>query len=385
LAGRHAQRCENGASRLTFRARYQAIRKSLNRFFGRPENEVERLTDKLSIAINARDWDAARVCALTLGEIGEQRREKGLMKKAGRSLRRLGEGHRAWKLLSLSKTVEGRSEWTGEDLADKSLLVERREGDLAIFFQFASLLGIASASATRTIVAVEPRVAPLYGRSFPLIEVRIADEVSPPHPEGAVFASFETLAVNFWPDDKERRAPFTPLTPDSEVAGKLRSNYLRGQEGPLIGIAWGSSNKGKDLPELCDWEPLLKTLPGRFVSLQYGDVGPALAEFERMVPGRMLLDPSVDQLADIDRFAAQLATLDAIITISNTGAHLAGALAVPTIVMLGDRFHLTWPAFGNRIAQYPTARLVHKAGRNWSAVMDDAHAEVLSILSGVPR
>ena len=145
----------------------------------------------MSTAVSVRDRDVARICALTLGEIGEQRREKGLMKKAGRTLRRLGEGNRAWKLLSLSKTVEGRPEWTGEDLADKSLLVERREGDLAIFFQFASLLDVASTSAARTIVAVEPRVAPLYGRSFPLIEVRIADEVRPPHPENSVFASFE--------------------------------------------------------------------------------------------------------------------------------------------------------------------------------------------------
>lgn len=372
------------AAKGRLRARYRAFRKSLNRLLGL-SNDTGHLLDRMSAAIDASDWNAVRSCALALGDIGETVGDKGLMKKAGRSLRRLGEGHCAWKLLSLSKTVEGRPEWAGEDLADKSLLVERREGDLAIFFQFASLLEIASASAAKTVVAVEPRVAPLYRRSFPLIEVRVEDEVSPPYPEGAVFASFETLAVNFWPDEKERRAPFTPLMPDKKVTAELRRGYLGGRDGPLIGIAWGSSNKGKDLPGLGDWEPLIKTLPGRFVSLQYGDIGPALTEFERTVPGRILHDPSVDQMVDIDRFAAQLAALDAIVTISNTGAHLAGALGVPTVVMLGDRFHLTWPAFGDRIAQYPTLRLIQKAGRNWSAVMDDAHRDVLSILSGRPK
>ena len=130
-----------------------------------------------------------------------------------------------------------------------------------------------------------------------------------------------------------------------------------------------------------DWRALLGRLPGRFVSLQYGEVRPALSDFERWVPEHIIQDSSVDQLADMDRFAAQVSALDMVVTVSNTAAHLAGALGVPAIVMLGDRFHLMWPASGNRIAQYPSVRLIHRAGRDWLAAMNDAYGEALSILS----
>ena len=43
-------------------------------------------------------------------------------------------------------------------------------------------------------------------------------------------------------------------------------------------------------------------------------------------PERLIVDPTVDQLIGMDRFASQIAALDFVITISNSGAHLTGAL-----------------------------------------------------------
>jgi len=45
-------------------------------------------------------------------------------------------------------------------------------------------------------------------------------------------------------------------------------------------------------------------------------------------------DDSVDQMADLDAFAAQVAAMDAVVTISNTTAHMAGGLGVKTLLML---------------------------------------------------
>ncbi|TIL76310.1 MAG: hypothetical protein E5Y65_03085 [Mesorhizobium sp.] len=366
--------------------RLQNVLDRARKFFRRPsrhaDESVERHMSLMAQSVERRDWQAARDHALELGLLGEQLGDRGLVKKAGRGLRRLGGGNRAWQLIALSKQVPGRPEWDGSDLAGRSLAVERREGDLAIFLQFASLLGPVVAAADRCTVLVEPRLAPLYRRTFPALDVRPEAEAAAAV-DADVFACFETLARHFWPDEPTTRAPFVPLEPDRRVVADLRGAYLEHGPGPLIGFAWGSLNKSKDLPALDDWRALLGSLPGRFVSMQYGDVGPALAEFERWAPGRIIHDASVDQLSDMDRFAAQIAALDAVVTISNTGANLAGALGVPTVVMLDDGFRLSWPAFGETVATYPNVRLVRKGGQAWASAMREARGRVAQIIGGV--
>jgi hypothetical protein len=333
-------------------------------------------------SIERRDWPAARDHALALGGLGERLGDAGLVKKAGRALRRLHGGNRTWQLIAASKRVSGKAEWDGSDLAGRTLLVDRRAGDLAIFFQFASLIGPAVAAADRCILFVEPRLASLYRRTYPKLDVRVEGEEDLDAVGADAFSGFETLATHFWPDDPAARAPFIPLRPDPQLVAELRSRYLDRGPGPLIGFAWGSLNKSKDLPALEDWRGLLGRLPGRLVSLQYGDVGPALLELERHAPGRIVHDTSVDQLSDMDRFAAQIAALDMVVTISNTGANLAGALGVPTIVMLDDGFRLSWPAFGDTVAAYPSVRLIRKGGRAWAPALQEAADLAKSIMGG---
>lgn len=365
--------------------RLQKVLDRAKKFFKRPsrhaDESVKRHASLMAQSVERRDWQAAREHALALGLLGEQLGDRGLVKKAGRGLRRLRGGNRAWQLIASSKQVPGRPEWDGSDLAGRRLAVERREGDLAIFLQFASLLGPVVAAADRCTVLIEPRLAPLYRRTYPALDVRPEAEAAAAV-DADVFASFETLARYFWPDEPTARAPFIPLEPDHRLVAQLRGAYLDHGPGPLIGFAWGSLNKSKDLPILDDWRALLGGLPGHFVSMQYGDVGPALAEFERWAPGRIIHDASVDQLSDMDRFAAQIAALDAVVTISNTGANLAGALGVPTVVMLDDGFRLSWPAFGETVATYPSVRLVRKGGRAWASAMREAGGRVAQIIGG---
>jgi len=366
--------------------RLRAMPERLKDLFKRPsrqaDGKVEHHVRLMEESIERREWLLARNHALALGELAERLGDAGLVKKAGRALRRLGGGNRTWQLIAMSKRMPGRPEWDGGDLAGRTLLVDRRAGDLAIFFQFASLLGPAVAAAGRCILFIEPRLASLYRRTYPALDVRIEGQDDLGAASADVFAGFETLASHFWPDDPEARVPFVPLRPDPQLVAQLRARYLDRGAGPLIGFAWGSLNKSKDLPALRDWRAMLSRLPGQLVSLQYGDIGPALSEFGRYVPGRIIHDASVDQLSDMDRFAAQIMALDIVVTISNTGANLAGALGVPTIVMLDDRFHLSWPAFGGTVPAYPSVRLIRKNGRPWAPALLEAADLTKNILNG---
>ena len=60
----------------------------------------------------------------------------------------------------------------------------------------------------------------------------------------------------------------------------------------------------------------------------------------------MIQDSEIDQLADLDGFAAQIAALDAVVSISNTTIDMAGMIGVPTVHIRDDKFSNSWPLSG---------------------------------------
>lgn len=138
----------------------------------------------------------------------------------------------------------------------------------------------------------------------------------------------------------------------------LRRRY-RCDARPVVGISWHSTNEDKELPDYTAWAATLGQIGATFVSLQYGE-----AETEAGIAGiaqaggpAILRDPEVDAFNDIDGLAAQIVALDAVLTISNTAAHLAGALGQRTAVLLDGRPHLVWPYLGDRTPWYRRLRL----------------------------
>jgi ADP-heptose:LPS heptosyltransferase len=90
--------------------------------------------------------------------------------------------------------------------------------------------------------------------------------------------------------------------------------------------------------------------------LQYGEH----ADLEREIADAgapVLVERSVDQLADIDRFAAQVAAMDLVVSIDNSTAHLAGALGIPTWVLLPYAPDWRWMLGREDSLWYPAMRL----------------------------
>ena len=52
---------------------------------------------------------------------------------------------------------------------------------------------------------------------------------------------------------------------------------------------------------------------------------------------------SINQIESLDDFAHQIAGLRGVLTISNTTAHMAGALGIPCVVVLDNGIVTTWP------------------------------------------
>lgn len=340
--------------------------------------------------IERREWDAARDEALAIGKIAEERRDAGLMLEIGAALERLRAYPRGAELRLKSRQIRKGAavkEWRGEELAGRTLLVnlmENAKASMGSVIRHARLIAQAAAKARHTTVLAEPRLVPLFRRSFPNAEIRAgggADAAA--YAEADVVAAVEHLVAFLAPNEKRIVQTFVPLRADPELTAQFRARYRDGGL-PIIGISWGSKSYAKDLPSLVEWAELLRQIEARFVSLQYGKTAGDIARLQKGVAQPIIDDTSVDQLVDMDRFAAQVASLDAVISISNTAAHLAGTLDVPSVFIIDDKFHTVWPVIGNATPWYPCAALVAKRGRPWSEALVEVATRLKEKLAARP-
>jgi tetratricopeptide (TPR) repeat protein len=320
--------------------------------------------------------------------------------KNNKSLLLLGLGRfaEAWDLYDSRWDVGGEDKrprpytqrrWRGEKV-DGPLLIWGEQG-LGDQILYASLLPEAVERATSIVVEVEPRLVPLMARSFPRLQVVAAGGDLYRGPVAAQ-TSMVGLAQEFrrsW--DSFRRSDQGFLTADPVRAAELRQRLV--QDRPVtIGISWRSTHPifgQSKSARLADFEPVSR-LPGcRLVDLQYGETR---AEREGMA-GRSgmaitKLD-DIDNTNDIDGLAALIAACDVVVTVSNTTAHLAGALGKPTWVMVPHGHARLWYWFKERPESpwYPRVNLRFQGHReSWESLASRTCADLEVFLGAiVPR
>lgn len=348
----------------------------------KPRSVLEQQA-KVDALIARRDWTGLEASTNQMAIMAERVRDPELMQKAGQAFERLGNFARAAELRLSARRQrkgEGANEWTGEDLDADTLLIDLVEDDprsLGRVIRHARLAGAAAGCAQSATIRVEPRLVSLLQRTFPNATVVPAQQ----NVVGDKFATFENLAWVFGRDAERLAADFVPLRVDPELVQTFRKRYRSMTDLPLVGLSWGSKSHTKDVPDFPEWARFIAQTQATFVSLQYGQINPALRRLRNGNDARLIYDDSVDQMIDMDRFAAQVAALDAVVTISNTAAHLSGALGVPTIFLIDDKFQTAWPVIGDRTPWYPKGLVVRKEGRPWPVVLDDVGRRLSSILT----
>ncbi len=126
------------------------------------------------------------------------------------------------------------------------------------------------------------------------------------------------------------------LKAEKEKIEKI-SLYLKNFKNKFnIGISWKSfknrySNE-KSL-KLEDFKKIFENKNCNFINLQYGDIDSELSDFVRDNKVSIITHKEIDLYNDFDNIAALLKNLDLFLTVSNSTAHLAGALGVNTFLI----------------------------------------------------
>ena len=338
--------------------------------------EVTALLDQATALIAKEEWGAALESARHAAVLVEDTRNEVARRAVGVVLVRLGDCQRGLRLSAVSVRLAGGGppEWAGEDLAGRTLaVVQRTDEDMGGPIRMARFIAEAVRRAGHCVVIVEYRLVPLFQRNFPTADVRPIRQWHAVDAAGADFVtSFETLAGACVTDWQSMAATYVPLCADPDQKAQFARIYRAAAGEPVVGLSWGSKNGRKDMPDLASWATFVATFPATFVSMQYGPIAAAVRQLRNGRSDKLIWDKSVDQMVDMDCFAAQVASFDAVISISNTAAHLAGALDVPTVVIREDRSAGLYPLTGSGSGWYPRMELLRRRGRDWNVVMAEA-------------
>ena len=272
--------------------------------------------------------------------------------------------------------------WQGTAIDGKSLLLWEEQG-IGESIIFTSMIPDLIERGADLILECNKRLIPLFSRSFPSITCAAENDPGIGKTEDKTFDLHTPLGnPGRWLRTDFASFPARPsyLVANGEQQQILRNRYLERGNAILAGIAWHSNGPVygvKKSMTLQDLRPLLE-MPGiTFIDLQYGDTSQERKDFTAETGVEVFHDDGVDQMADVDLFASQVAAMDIVVSISNTTAHVAGALGIPTLLMLGTDPIWYWLLEREDNPWYSSLRLFRqrKSG-DWQGVVERVRNEL---------
>jgi Tfp pilus assembly protein PilF len=270
--------------------------------------------------------------------------------------------------------------WRGQPLDGKMLFVwgEQGVGDEILHVSMAADL---IAHGFRVQWETDKRLVPLFQRSYPPIKVcgrgkaPIDTQLDPDvvaHIPSASLGRFVRPSAAHFPLKRPAH-----LIADQERAAAYRASLNLAPGEKLVGISWVSKNlKFGDSKStaLKAWAEILRTPGVRFVDLQYGDTAAERAAVENEFGVKIEHIENLDLKEDLDGVAALTTACDLVVTVSNTAAHIGGALGVKTWVLVpgGIGKFWYWGHEGTSTPWYPSAVLIRQHDfQDWSRELHD--------------
>jgi len=269
--------------------------------------------------------------------------------------------------------------WTGERL-DGALLVWGEQG-LGEQILYASMIAEARERCRSLVLEVEPRLVPLISRSLPEVEVvplepsLYPEAIAAQIPIGSLGALFRNRLQDF------PTPPPSYLKADRARVEALRQRLSIGGQ-TVVGLSWMSKNPDHHVNKsarLAEFAALLQRRDFCFIDLQYGDTVAERTQVERDLGIGVKHFDDIDNTKDIDGLAALISACDVVVTVSNTTAHLAGALGKTTFVLVPQGRSQFWYWFKDRADSpwYPNVSIRRKRfNQSWRDLIAEVVDEI---------
>jgi hypothetical protein len=292
-----------------------------------------------------------------------------------------GDLPRAWglyearfKVLNEPKSTRAFAQplWKGEPFAGKTLFLwtEQGLGDTLMYLRF---LPLVKALGGRVVLETQPSLLGLAATA-PGADLFVPWDAPPVSFD--LHASLMSLPWIFQTDLSNLPAEIPYLTVPSEVPHRREIlNLLSStQDTTRIGVVWaGSPIHGRDFERSISPTALapLAALPG--VSWFSFQLDPRALP---PLPGLIPLAPLLGNFSDT---ALALSGMDLLITVDTAMAHLAGALGIPTLVLLSFAPDFRWLLDRDDSPWYPTLRLYRQPEYgDWDSVIFQVVADLSS-------
>ena len=264
------------------------------------------------------------------------------------------------------------TQWQGEDLAGKTLLlqVEQGLGDTIHFARYASVLAVRGA---RCVIRCPRALAPLLATIPGVTGIALESEALSPYDYYVPIASIPRI-VGTTPQTIPDAVPYLSVEENLRLAA--RTTLATAGTKLRIGLCWAgspaNSNDRNRSMALALFAPLLELQGVTWFSLQAGEAARQIATTP--AAARMVPLPTGTPLVDT---AALIAELDLVVTVDTGIAHLAGALGKPTWMLIPFAPDWRWQLKREDSPWYPTLRIFRQPRpRDWVSVIERVRTEL---------
>jgi tetratricopeptide (TPR) repeat protein len=265
--------------------------------------------------------------------------------------------------------------WLGQQsVAGRTVYVHAEQGlgDTIQFARYAPLLRRRGAS---VMLEVQPPLVPLM-RDLADVVIAQGDAV----PRYDLRCPLLSLPLAFATEPSTIPADIPYLRADA-VRRAVWAGRLGPRTRPRVGIAWsGAPDHPEDAIRSIPAALLLPPLAATGVELHVIQKDIRDSDAEAVTAAGLIVH--ADRLTDFAETAALTSELDLVIAADTSVAHLAGALGLPTWILLQFSADFRWMRKRTDSPWYPTARLFRQTERGaWPPVI----AAVAAELAGLPR